>query len=162
MTGQHEDQRWNQVLRKGKHFLLGMSHPSWCPLCRIREWNLLMTTISWPNDVISHGGHWDTISECQMMVTTKKLFKYRSQSSFYETLIELCEIGTFVLKIHCFSTKQNKNKTTIEHDSIKKDVSHDNHTIVSWEENYWIFRSWPLNLYVYKIFYFLWEAITIV
>jgi len=28
-----------------------------------------MTTIS---DVISHGGHWDTIRECQMMVTTKR------------------------------------------------------------------------------------------
>jgi len=25
-----ENQRWNQVLRKGKHFLLRMRHPSWC------------------------------------------------------------------------------------------------------------------------------------
>jgi len=33
-----------------------------------------MTTISWPKDVISHGGHWDKIRKCQMMVTTKKLF----------------------------------------------------------------------------------------
>jgi len=32
-----------------------------------------MTTISWPTDVISHGGHSDTIRKCQMMVTTKKL-----------------------------------------------------------------------------------------
>jgi len=31
-----------------------------------------MTTISWHTDVISHGGHWDTIRECQMMVTKKK------------------------------------------------------------------------------------------
>jgi len=27
-----------------------------------------MTTISWPTDVISHDGHWDTIRECQMSV----------------------------------------------------------------------------------------------
>jgi len=33
-----------------------------------------MTTISWPTDVISHGGHRDMIRECQMMVTTKKTF----------------------------------------------------------------------------------------
>jgi len=33
-----------------------------------------MTTISWSTDVISHGGHWYTIRECQMMVTIKKLF----------------------------------------------------------------------------------------
>jgi len=25
------------VLRNGKHFLLRMRHPSWCPLCRIKE-----------------------------------------------------------------------------------------------------------------------------
>jgi len=30
-----------------------------------------MTTISWLTDVISHGGHWDTTTECQMMVTTR-------------------------------------------------------------------------------------------
>jgi len=39
MTGQHnlyENQRWSQVLRQ-KHFLLRMRHPSWCPLCRIKE-----------------------------------------------------------------------------------------------------------------------------
>jgi len=30
-----------------------------------------MTTILWPTDVSSHGGHWDTIRDCQMMVTTK-------------------------------------------------------------------------------------------
>jgi len=53
----YENQRWNQVLRKGKHSLLHMRHPSWRPLCRIKEWNVLMTTISWPTDVISHGGH---------------------------------------------------------------------------------------------------------
>jgi len=29
-----------------------------------------MTTISWPTDIISHGGHWDTMREYQMMVTT--------------------------------------------------------------------------------------------
>jgi len=45
-----------------------------------------MTTISWPTDVISHGGHWDTTRKCQMMVTTKKRFKCWYQSSFYETL----------------------------------------------------------------------------
>jgi len=84
----YENQRWNQVLREDKHFLLRMRHPSWCPQYRIKEWNVLMTTISWSTDVISHGGHWNTIRECQMMVTTKKLFKYWSQSSFYETLIE--------------------------------------------------------------------------
>jgi len=43
MTGQHEP-LWkpeeNQVLRKGTHFLLRMRHPSWCPLCRIKEWNV--------------------------------------------------------------------------------------------------------------------------
>jgi len=50
----YENQRWNQVLRKGKHFLLHMRHLSWCPLCRINEWNVLMTTISWPKDIISH------------------------------------------------------------------------------------------------------------
>jgi len=47
-----ENQRWNQVLRKGKHFLLRMRHPLWYPLCRIKEWNALMTTIAWPTDVI--------------------------------------------------------------------------------------------------------------
>jgi len=41
-----------------------------------------MTTILWPTDVINHGGHRDTIGECQMMVTTKTLFKCWSQSSF--------------------------------------------------------------------------------
>jgi len=30
-----------------------------------------MTTISWLKNVISHGGHSDTIREYQMMVTTK-------------------------------------------------------------------------------------------
>jgi len=30
-----------------------------------------MTTISWPTDVISHGGHLDTMRECQIMVRTK-------------------------------------------------------------------------------------------
>jgi len=48
----YENQRWNQVLRKGKHFLLRMRNPSWYPLCRIKEWNVLMTTIAWPTDVI--------------------------------------------------------------------------------------------------------------
>jgi len=33
----YEIQRWNQVLRKGKHFLLPMRPPSFCPLCRINE-----------------------------------------------------------------------------------------------------------------------------
>jgi len=46
------NQRWNQVLWKGKHFLLRMRHPWWCPLCRIKKRNVLMTTISWPTDVI--------------------------------------------------------------------------------------------------------------
>jgi len=59
-TNLYENQRWNQVLRKGKNFILRMRHLSWCPLCRIKEWNELMTTISWLTDVISHGGHWDT------------------------------------------------------------------------------------------------------
>jgi len=68
----YKNQSWNQVLRKGKHFLLRMRHPLWCPLCRIKEWNvLMMATIYWPTDVVSHGGHWDTIRECQMMVMTK-------------------------------------------------------------------------------------------
>jgi len=47
-----------------------------------------MTTISWHIDIISHGGHGETIKECQIMVTTKKHFKCWSQSSFYETLTE--------------------------------------------------------------------------
>jgi len=38
----YENQRWNQVLRKDKHFLLCMRHPSWCPQCRIKKWNILM------------------------------------------------------------------------------------------------------------------------
>jgi len=46
----YENQGWNQVLLKGQHFTLRMRHPS--------EWNALMTTIAWPTDVISHGGHW--------------------------------------------------------------------------------------------------------
>jgi len=33
-----------------------------------------MTTISWPTDVISHGGHGNAIRECQMIVTTKHIF----------------------------------------------------------------------------------------
>jgi len=45
-----------------------------------------MTTISWPKDVFRHGGHWDTIRDCQMMVTTKKRFNYWSQSSVYEKI----------------------------------------------------------------------------
>jgi len=51
------NQRWNQVLRKGKHFLLRMWHPSWSPFCRIKEWKALMTTISWHADIISNSGH---------------------------------------------------------------------------------------------------------
>jgi len=38
-------------------------------------------------DVINHVGHWDTMRECQMMVTTKYNFTCRSRSSFYETMI---------------------------------------------------------------------------
>jgi len=33
-----------------------------------------MTIISWPTDVISHGGNRNTIREYQMMVTTKTTF----------------------------------------------------------------------------------------
>jgi len=33
----YANQRWNQVLRKDKHFLLRMRHPSWCHLCCIKE-----------------------------------------------------------------------------------------------------------------------------
>jgi len=44
-----------------------------------------MTTISWHTNVISDGGHLDTIRECQM-VTTKNICW--SQSSFSGTLIE--------------------------------------------------------------------------
>jgi len=33
-----------------------------------------MTTISWSTDVISHGGHCNTINVCQLMVATKKTF----------------------------------------------------------------------------------------
>jgi len=82
------NQMGNQVLRKGRHFLLCMRHPSWCPVCHIKDWNVFMTTISWPTDAISHGGHWDTIRGCQLMVTTKQLFNYWSQSSVYEILTE--------------------------------------------------------------------------
>jgi len=32
-----------------------------------------MTTISWRTDVISHGGHWDTVRKCQMMVMTNTI-----------------------------------------------------------------------------------------
>jgi len=84
----YENQRWNQVLQKEKHVLLRTQHPSLRHLCRIKEWNVLTTTILWLTDVISHGGDWDTVRECQMMVTTKKPFKCWSQSSFYETLPE--------------------------------------------------------------------------
>jgi len=41
--------------------MLRIRHQSWCPLCRIKEWNLLLTTISWLTVVISHCGQWDTI-----------------------------------------------------------------------------------------------------
>jgi len=82
----YESQRWNHVFRKGKHFLPRMWYPSWCILCRIKEWNVLVT-ISWPTDVISHGSHWDTMRECQMVITIKNIFKSWSQSSFYETMI---------------------------------------------------------------------------
>jgi len=34
-----------------------------------------MTTIPLPTDVISHGGHWDTKRECQMMLMNKQLFQ---------------------------------------------------------------------------------------
>jgi len=86
----YENQRLSQAFRKGKHFLFRMRHPSWCPLCRIKEWNVLMTTIWWPTDVISHGSHWDTIRDCQMMVTTKKLLKCWYQSSFYVNVLLYC------------------------------------------------------------------------
>jgi len=56
----YENQRWNQMFRTGKHFLFCTRHPSWCPLCHIKEWNVLMTTISWPTDVISRGGLTET------------------------------------------------------------------------------------------------------
>jgi len=82
----YENQRRNQVLRNGKHFLLRVSHQSWCPPGRIKESNALMTTLSWPTDVISHGGHRDTTRECQMTATTKKGFKCWSPSSFYGIL----------------------------------------------------------------------------
>jgi len=50
----------SEIMRSGRvrNFLLRIRHPSWCPLCRIKEWNVLMTTILWPTDVISHGGNW--------------------------------------------------------------------------------------------------------
>jgi len=65
----YENQRWNHVLRKGKNFLLRMWHPSWCPLCRIKARNVLVTTTSWPTDITSQ---WDTTRECQTTTTTKK------------------------------------------------------------------------------------------
>jgi len=68
----YEHQRSNRVLEKGKHFLLRLWHRWWCPLSHIKEWILLMTTILWSADVISHSVHWDTIRKWQMMVTTKK------------------------------------------------------------------------------------------
>jgi len=57
-----------------------------------------MTTMSWPIYVISHCGHWDTIRELQMMVTTKNLLKCWSQSSFYETLIEKQDLSLVSMK----------------------------------------------------------------
>jgi len=60
------------VLRKGKVLpalhaapvmMSPMSHQG---MERTYDNNIMVT------DVISHGGHWDTIKECQMMVTTKK------------------------------------------------------------------------------------------
>jgi len=50
--------RSESIAPEGKHFLLCMRHQSWCPLCRTKEWNLLMTKISRHTDVISHGGYW--------------------------------------------------------------------------------------------------------
>jgi len=31
------------------------------------EWNVLVTTISWPTDVSSHGGHRETLMKCEMI-----------------------------------------------------------------------------------------------
>jgi len=40
----HEIRRhkWKDMFRNGKHFLLRMRHPSWCPLCRIKDNNIMV------------------------------------------------------------------------------------------------------------------------
>jgi len=42
-----------------------------------------MTTISWSTDVISHSGHWYTIRECQMIVTTKNFLNIKIKQFYF-------------------------------------------------------------------------------
>jgi len=89
MAGQHEP-LWKPEeksgVREGKHFLLRMRHPWWCPLCRIKEWNVIMTTISWPTGVISHGWSLRHDKRISNDSNGQNTFKCWAQSSFYETL----------------------------------------------------------------------------
>jgi len=84
MTGQHEP-LWKLEVKSGAPEGSAFPAPYAAPFMVS---SMSYPGISWPTDVISHGGHWDTIRECQMMVMTEKVFKYWSQSSLFKTLIE--------------------------------------------------------------------------
>jgi len=86
MTGQHEP-LWKPEVKSGApefpvpHAAPVMMSPvSYQGMKRTHDNNIMAYICH-----ISHDGHWDTIMECPMMVTTKILL---SQSSFYETLTE--------------------------------------------------------------------------
>jgi len=100
----YENQRWNQMLRKGSKSFSACGTRHDVPYVVSRH-----ETYSWQQ---YHGlrmslamvvtGHWDTIRECQRMITTKTLFKCWSQSNFFETLTEklLFVIYTWYISYH--------------------------------------------------------------
>jgi len=63
----YKNQGWNQVLRKGKYFLLRMWHPSWCPLCSRNE------TYSWQQYHCLQRYKNDRTEQCRYMIVSYTL-----------------------------------------------------------------------------------------
>jgi len=60
-----------------------------------------MTTISWPTDVISHGGHWDTIREnyfAEVKVTESVILKWK----FRHTKVKVAVINIILTPYFLF------------------------------------------------------------
>jgi len=76
MTGQHEP-LWKPEVKSGAREWWAFPAPHAAPVMMspmsYQGLKVLMATITWRTDVISHGGHWDTIRECQMMVTIESV-----------------------------------------------------------------------------------------
>jgi len=86
-TGQHEP-LWKPEAKsgapEGQATPAPHAAPATMPPMSYQGMKRTLDKKSWPAYVTSHGGHWDTIRERQMIATTKNLFKYWSQSTFYE------------------------------------------------------------------------------